>query len=52
MEGDIYFGDLEFIPSHKKLYIPRGNKKTNEFFITVLSVEEKFQAEDKQNIGK
>lgn len=39
MEGDVYFGDLEFNPDRKEIYIPRGNKKTGEFFITVFTVE-------------
>lgn len=38
-EEDSYFGDLEFYPSHKKIYIPRGNKKTGEFFISVFTME-------------
>lgn len=38
-EEDVYFGDLEFDPRHKKIYIPRGNKNTGEFFITVLTLE-------------
>ena len=38
MEGNDYFGDLEFDSSLKKLYIPRGNKNSNEFFITVLTM--------------
>ncbi len=38
MESNIYFGDLEFNPSLKKLYIPRGNKKTGAFYISVLTM--------------
>lgn len=39
MEEDIYFGDLEFSPEQKKIYVPRGNKKNNEFFISVIEME-------------
>jgi hypothetical protein len=39
MNEDVYFGDLEFIPNRKKIFIPRGDKKTNDFFVTVLTVE-------------
>ncbi len=38
---DTYFGDLEFDPNQKKLYIPRGNHETREYFISVLSLKEK-----------
>jgi hypothetical protein len=39
MEADIYFGDLEFLPSSGKIYIPRGDRKTSEFFITVITMQ-------------
>lgn len=39
LEEDIYFGDLEFNPKSRIIYIPRGNKKTNEFFISVLKLK-------------
>ena len=49
IDDTVYFGDLDFIPNCKKLYIPRGSKKTNEFFITVLSVEQELLTKNKQN---
>lgn len=39
MEGDDYFGDLEFVPSLKKIYVPRGNHKTKEYFLTVIDLQ-------------
>ncbi len=38
-EADSYFGDLEFIRKTNKLYIPRGNHKRNEYFISVLELK-------------
>ncbi|MEO0340061.1 MAG: hypothetical protein AAF242_12700, partial [Bacteroidota bacterium] len=36
---DIYFGDLAFTPQTQQLFIPRGNKETNTFFISVLDMK-------------
>lgn len=38
---ETYFGDLEFNPNQKKLYIPRGDHKTQKYFISVFTLEEK-----------
>lgn len=40
MQEDVYFGDMTFNPNQKKIYIPRGNRKTDEFFITVFTLLE------------
>nr|WP_298794205.1 hypothetical protein [uncultured Allomuricauda sp.] len=40
LEDAPYFGDLEFDRANKTIYIPRGNRKTNEFYITVCTMEE------------
>ena len=34
-----YFGDLEYVPSQKTIYIPRGDHKTKDYFIMVLTIE-------------
>ncbi len=33
-----YFGDIDFIPETKELYIPRGNQENNEFYISVFKM--------------
>lgn len=38
LEDDVYFGDLAFNSDRNEIYIPRGHKKTGEFFITVFTV--------------
>ncbi|WP_190808934.1 hypothetical protein [Flagellimonas sp. S3867] len=39
MDGQAYFGDLEFIANQNAIYVPRGIHKTNNYFITILIVE-------------
>lgn len=40
MAEDAYFGDLAFSSSDNKVYIPRGNKMTGEYYITVVTLEQ------------
>ena len=35
---DIYFGDIDFNPQSRNIYVPRGNRKTNEFYISVFNL--------------
>jgi hypothetical protein len=37
-EESAYFGDLAFNPDGNKLYVPRGNKTTAEYFITEMKM--------------
>ncbi|MGX1929052.1 hypothetical protein [Flagellimonas sp. 2504JD4-2] len=41
MDGEAYFGDLEFIPDENRIYIPRGNHKTNDYFIAIVTLGKK-----------
>ena len=41
LEEDAYFGDLEFDRQQNKIYIPRGNKNTNQYFISVFDMKKK-----------
>ena len=38
-EANSYFGDLEFIRKANTLFIPRGNHKKNEYFISAIELK-------------
>ena len=40
MEGQAYFGDLDFDPNSNTLYLPRGNNETSEYYITEVNLED------------
>ncbi|MEW7289941.1 hypothetical protein [Aquimarina sp. 2304DJ70-9] len=47
MEDSAYFGDITFNSNLKKLYAPRGEKTTSEFFITEFKMEQRSLTKNK-----